>query len=157
MADEPKTAPKGPADPVRPRVKPFPLKAKPKSKAKPEREQSTIQFPYMDQDAAISVARAILQGGGVALSRDQLAGVMNLVANSGNFVTKVATARLFGLVALNAGKYELTDLGFSILDSDDRRQKAARAESFLAVPLYKTVYEAFRGKQLPPRPLGLPA
>jgi len=99
------------------------------------------------------------QGGipsaGEARQCAQLAGVMNLVAASGNFVQKVATARTFGLIAFNAGKYELTDLGFSILDSDEKRQKAARAASFLAVPLYKRVYDEFRGKQLPPRPLGL--
>jgi hypothetical protein len=131
-------------------------KSKPRSKTKSsERGQSTIQFPYMDLDAAISVARAMLQAGGVGLTRDQLAGVMKLAAGSGNFVTKVATARIFGLIATEAGKYELTDLGFSILDSDEKRQKGARAESFLSVPLYRKVYDEFRGRQLPPRPLGL--
>lgn len=130
-------------------------KAKVKAKAKPERGQSSISFPYMDLEAAISVARSMLSGGGVALSRDQLAGVMNLVAASGNFVQKVATARIFGLVTFNGGKYELSNLGFSIVDSDDKRQKAARAEAFLNVPLYKRAYDEFRGKQLPPRPHGL--
>lgn len=130
-------------------------KAKVKTKTKSERGQSSISFPYMDLEAATSVARAMLGGGGVALSRDQLAGVMNLVAASGNFVQKIATARIFGLVTFNGGKYELTHLGFSIVDSDDKRQKAARAEAFLSVPLYKRAYDEFRGKQLPPRPHGL--
>jgi hypothetical protein len=129
-------------------------KPKPKTNAD-QREQSTISFPYMDLEQGITVARAILGGGGVALSRDQLAGVMNLVAASGNFVQKVATARIFGLINANAGKYELTDLGFQIVDSDEKRQKKARADAFLTVPLYKRAYDEFRGKQLPPRPLGL--
>tara|TARA_R110000868_G_scaffold12110_5_gene58692 strand:+ start:12950 stop:13834 length:885 start_codon:yes stop_codon:yes gene_type:complete len=131
-------------------------KAKVKTKTKSsERGQSSISFPYMDMEAAISVAKAMLGGGGVALSRDQLAGVMNLAVGSGNFVQKVATARIFGLVTFNGGKYELTNLGFSIVDTDDKRQKAARAEAFLTVPLYKRAYEEFRGRQLPPRPHGL--
>jgi hypothetical protein len=58
-------------------------------------------------------------------------------------------------VNLLGGKYELTNLGFSIIDQDDSRQKAARKEAFLAVPLYKRTYDEFRGKQLPPRPHGL--
>jgi hypothetical protein len=131
-------------------------KAKKATKVKKlERGQSSIQFPYMDLEAGVSVAKAMLSGGGVALSRDQLAGVMNLVAGSGNFVQKVATARIFGLITFNGGKYELTNLGFSIVDSDDKRQKAARAEAFLNVPLYRRTYDEFRGKQLPPRPHGL--
>jgi hypothetical protein len=144
-------------------VKAGPPKSKPKKKKKLsamkqhklEREQSSIQFPYMDQEAAISVARAILSGGGVALTRDQLAGVMNQASGSGNFVQKVATSRLFGLVSFVGGKYELSNLGFDILDADEKRQKAARSTSFLNVPLFKKTYDEFRGRQLPPRPHGL--
>jgi hypothetical protein len=123
--------------------------------AKQTREQSTIQFPYRDLDLAVSVAQAIIGAGGVALTTDQLAGVMGLQAGSGNFVMKVATARQFGLVANVGGKYELTDTGFAIVDRDDKRQRSARAEAFLKVPLYRRVYDEFRGKQLPPRPHGL--
>ncbi len=129
---------------------------KPKASRAPEgREQSTIQFPYMDLETAISVARAMLSGGGVALSRDQLAGLMKQPANSGNFLMKTAAARMFGLIVTNAGKYELTNVGFDILDSDEKRQKAARNTAFLSVALYKRTYDEFRGKQLPPRPHGL--
>lgn len=158
MADESTGEATGSADPKPPKSAPRKKSGKiriPRPPAKPEREQSSIQFPYQDLEAAISVARALLAGGGVALSRDQLAGVMNLAAGSGNFVLKVATARLFGLVAFSGGKYELTDLGFNILDSDERRQKEARAKAFLNVPLYKRTYDEFRSRQLPPRPHGL--
>jgi hypothetical protein len=69
---------------------------------------------------------------------------------------KVATARIFGLVANVTGKYELTDIGFAVIDGkDEKRQRQARAEAFLKVPLYKRAYDEFRGKQLPPRPHGL--
>jgi hypothetical protein len=124
--------------------------------AKVSREASSIQFPYRDLGSAISVAQAMIDAGGVALSSEQLAGVMGLQSGSGNFVMKVATARIFGLVANVAGKYELTDVGFAIFDTkDEKRQRQARAEAFLKVPLYKRAYDEFRGKQLPPRPHGL--
>lgn len=119
------------------------------------RETSSIGFPYRDLDVAISVAQAMIGAGGVALTTDQLAGVLGLQAGSGNFVVKVATARIFGLIANVGGKYELTNRGFSIVDSDDKRQRQAKAEAFLNVPLYRRVYDEFRGKQLPPRPHGL--
>ncbi|OPY96832.1 hypothetical protein A5906_00480 [Bradyrhizobium sacchari] len=132
------------------------LKIKPLPTAKDGgREVSTIGFPYQDLEAGMVVARAMLSSGGVALSRDQLAGVMKQSAGSGAFVTKLATARMFGLVVANNGKYELTDTGFEILDSDEGRQKAAKATAFLNVPLFKKTYEEFKGKQLPPRPHGL--
>lgn len=120
-----------------------------------EREQSTIQFPYLDLENAITVASAILRGGGVAVTRDQLAGLMGSSPTSGNFVTKIASARAFGLVSFENSKYELTDTGFNILDSDEKRQKAARRDAFLSVPLYRRTFDEFKGRQLPPRPHGL--
>jgi hypothetical protein len=130
-------------------------KAKKARSAKVLRQASTITFPYREMDVGVSVALAMLGAGGVALTSEQLAGVMNLQPGTGNFVVKVATARIFGLIANVQGKYELTNLGFSIVDKDDKRQRAARAEAFLNVPLYRRVYDEFKGKQLPPRPHGL--
>jgi hypothetical protein len=116
--------------------------------------QSTIGFPYRDLDVGVSVAVAIMGAGGVALTTDQLAGVMGLAAGSGNFVIKVTTARIFGLVAYTGGKYGLTETGAAILEKDESKQRAARAAAFLNVPLYKRTYEEFKGRQLPP-PKGL--
>lgn len=134
-------------------------KKKPKVKAakasKPVRAQSSIAFPYMDLDTAVAVARSILGAGGVALTREQLAGVMNQAVGSGNFVQKIATTRMFGLMEYTNGKYELTGLGHAILDRDENTQRDARSRAFLTVPLYKKIYEEFRGRQLPPRPNGL--
>lgn len=135
-----------------------PAKAKSRSKkviVKRQNTPSQISFPYRDLETAIGVAQAMLGAGGVALTTDQLAGVMGLQAGNGNFVVKTATARIFGLVTYAAGKYELTNLGFAIADRDEKRQRQARAEAFLNVPLYRRAYEEFRGKQLPPRPQGL--
>lgn len=117
------------------------------------REQSTISFPYGDQNDAVAVATAIMSLGGGAVDVDQLAGAMKQEPNSGSFRLKVATARTFGVIITVGGKYQLTEIGYAIADA--KREKAARVESFLKVPLYKRVYDEFRGKQLPPRPVAL--
>jgi hypothetical protein len=127
------------------------LRAVLKQPEKRQLVQSSVSFPYMDLDTAISVAQFMMDAGGVALTREQLAGVMKLSVGSGTFITKTGTARIFGVIASVQGKYELTNLGFAIVDNDENVQRAAKAEAFLTVPLYKRTYEEFKGKQLPPK------
>ncbi len=130
--------------------------AAPSSEApKDSRDASTIGFPYTDLKVAIEAARTILKAGAVPLSRDQLAGALGQQAGSGNFSIKVGAARMFGLAETVAGKYQLTRLGFDILDANETRVKVAMAKAFLNVPLYKRTYDEFRNGQLPPRPHGL--
>jgi hypothetical protein len=117
------------------------------------REVSTIGFPYSDLDDGISVASALLGAGGVPCDVDQLAAAMKHTPSSGTFRQKIATARMFGLIETVQNKYQLTPLGFAITDAN--RQKAARADAFLNVPLYRKVYDTFRNQQLPPRPVAL--
>lgn len=120
---------------------------------KAPRVPSSIGFPYTDMSDAILVAEGLLKGGGVALTRDQLAAAMNMAPGGGGFATKVATARTFGVIDSASGKYELTELGFEIVDAS--RQAEAKIKAFLNVPLFKKIYDEFRGKLLPPRPHGL--
>jgi hypothetical protein len=117
------------------------------------RSTSDISFPYSDVGDGVKVAEGLLKGGGTPLSRDQLAAAMGQTPGSGSFNTKVNTARIFGVIETSGGKYQLTELGFEIVDPD--RQREALTTAFLNVPLYKKVYEEFRGKRLPPRPHGL--
>ncbi len=117
------------------------------------RGQSAIQFPYVDLQGAIEVARAMLDAGGVPLDRDQLAAALNMTPGSGGFSIKIAAARQFGLIETQGGKNQLSALGFEILDP--ARSKSAMAAAFLNVPLYRRVYDEFKGRQLPPRPAGL--
>ncbi len=117
------------------------------------RDQSTIQFPYGDLNDASAVANALIANGGHPADIDQLAGMMKQQPNSGNFRLKIATARMFGVIETVSNKYTLTDLGFAIVD--EARKKPALADAFLNVPLYKRVYDDYRNKQLPPRPLAL--
>ncbi|HEY1214504.1 MAG TPA: hypothetical protein VGE93_12795 [Bryobacteraceae bacterium] len=118
-----------------------------------KRVASAIQFPYSDMSDALNVSEGLLKGGGVSLTRDQLAAAMGLAPRGGGFATKIATAKMFGVIDTNGGKYELTDLGFEIVDAS--RQGEAKIKAFLNVPLYKRIYDEFRGKLLPPRPHGL--
>jgi len=120
---------------------------------KPGRGASTIQFPYTDIEDAISVATALMKGGGIPLSRDQLAAAMDASPTSGSFNTRIGTARTFQVIESKDNKYQLTEIGFEIIDPV--RQKAAMVKAFLAVELYRKTYDEFRGKLLPPRPLGL--
>ena len=117
------------------------------------REVGTIAFPYSDLDDGIGVASALLRAGGVPCEPDQLAVAMNHTPSSGTFRQKIATARMFGLIETVQNRYQLTQLGFAITDAN--RQKAARADAFLNVPLYRMVYDTFRNQQLPPRPVAL--
>lgn len=146
---KPPHAPEGEGATLFPPKKPT-LKVK-----KPVKEMSSISFPYMDLENAIGVARAILNNGGVPMSREQLAGAMKQSSTSGAFILKVSAARQFGIIEHKDSKFQLTDLGFSVLDKSEAREKAARAQAFLNVALYRRLYEDFKNKQLPPRPFGL--
>jgi hypothetical protein len=125
------------------------------AKSREPRAQSAIAFPYMDLENAISVARAMLDSGGLALTREQVAGALRQSPSSGNFILKMGAARQFGVIEQVQGKYQLTQLGFAITNKDEATERAARAEAFLNVPLYRRAYDEFRGRQLPPRPHGL--
>lgn len=117
---------------------------------KPERgyERSTIEFPYGDLNDAIEVAEAIHKNAGTGCSVEQLAGFLGQSSGGGAFRVKLSTTRIFGLVETEKGTVALTELGRKIVDSGLRR--AAAAEAFLQVPLYKAVYEKYKGHMLPP-------
>lgn len=113
-----------------------------------KRERSSIAFPYNDVDDAVEVARAIHGNAGLACEMDQLAGYMNQSLTSGAFRLQVSSARIFGLIETSKGKVELTSLGQQSVDP--AQEKKAKADAFLAVPLYKAVFDKYRGGTLPP-------
>lgn len=114
----------------------------------PKYERSTIEFPYGDLSDAIEVAVAIHKNAGMSCDTDQLAAYMDQAATSGAFRLKVATARIFGLVETTRGSVALTDLGRRIVDPAQERK--AKIDAFLAVPLYKAIFDKYKGHLLPP-------
>jgi hypothetical protein len=113
-----------------------------------KRERSTIEFPYLDLDAAIEVAKGVHQVSGTSCGWDQLAAKMGQTAKGGGFRLRVMTAKTFGLVTYGQGTVTLTELGQRL--NDPQQEKAAKADSFLRVPLYNKIYEQFKNGTLPP-------
>lgn len=114
-----------------------------------KREQSTIAFPYHDLDAATDVARAVYSRSGLgSCDLDELAAEMGQVI-SGTFRVKVGAARTFNLLEKDGrAAVKLSDLGRAIFADDGAA--AAKAEAFMAVPLYAKIYEVYKGQKLPP-------
>jgi hypothetical protein len=126
-----------------------PIVAEDSTQAETEkREQSLISFPYLDLNEGIKVAKAVFEVQGSACQLDQAAAQMKESPTSSNFRSKVSAAKIFGLLTTGQGSLTLTKLGAQICDP--QQEKAARAEAFLAVPLYKAIFEKFRGTALPP-------
>ncbi len=112
------------------------------------RTQSTIEFPYLDQENSHQIATAVHEIGGSGCDWDQLAAHLKQAAQGGGFRLRLICAKQFGLVTYDRGKVALTSLGLRIVDP--QQQRAAKVESFLQVALYKAIYEKFRGGTLPP-------
>jgi hypothetical protein len=113
-----------------------------------KREASTIAFPYDDLDGAVQIARAIFDLHGSESEVEQIAAQIQQSPKSSGFRTQIASARLFLLITSDQGKLKLTRLGTQICDP--QQERAAKAEAFLMVPLFKAVYDKFKGVVLPP-------
>jgi hypothetical protein len=114
------------------------------------RIRSTIQFPYSDLDDACAVAEAVQQnvGAGRCTEAQLAAWLEHDSVNSGTYRQKLSAARIFGLIENEKGSISLTPLGREIVDPASN--KRARVRAFLAVPLYKAVFEKYNGMLLPP-------
>ncbi len=111
-------------------------------------ERSTIEFPYLDLQNGFEIAEGVHKVGGSGCDWDQLAAHFKQAAQGGGFRMRLISAKMFGLVTYDRGRVSLTNLGLRSVDQ--QQQKAAKVEAFLNVPLYKAVYEKFRGGTLPP-------
>lgn len=112
-----------------------------------ERERSTIGFPYLDLDDAIEVTKAVHEVGGSNCEWEQLAAKLGMAAKGGGFRMRVLTAKTFGFLSYDKSTVTLTEVGLRAVDG--QQEKAARIDAFLTVPLYKRVYEQFKGTSLP--------
>lgn len=121
--------------------------------AVPKRTRSELRFPVYGLPNSVLAAKAVHEKGGGATTNDHLAAFLGYrSANNGAFLSRVAAAKLFGLIEGPPTRLTITPLAQKILmpirlDSDPRE---ALVEAFMRVPLYEAVYEEYRGKELPP-------
>jgi len=113
-----------------------------------KRERSTVEFPYLDLDVAVEIAKGVHQVNGSSCQWDQLAAHLHQPAKGSGFRLRVMTAKTFGLVTYGQGTVTLTKLGKQI--ADPQQEAAAKAEAFLSVELYNAIYEKFKNGTLPP-------
>ncbi len=95
-----------------------------------------------DLAAAIEVAR-LTESAGSTIAPDLLALALGYSGtNNGAYLSRVANARLFGVVSGRGPRLELTGRGQRILTGVEPAASLARREAFLAVPLFRAVLEA---------------
>lgn len=116
--------------------------------AQGKRERSAIQFPYIDLENAVVVARGIHEVAGPQCELHQLAPHLGHdTVDSGMFRAKISAARMFGLIETDKQTARLTSLGRDIIDST--KEKRAKVDAFLAVPLYREIWDRYKGQLLP--------
>ena len=115
--------------------------------------RSGMNSPYFDLEASIKVAEIIHNKGGGACAPDQLAAWLEYKSTrSGTYLTRVSAAnKHFGLIDTDGDRFIVTERAQKILAPVMPNDAVeAKADAFLAVPLFAKVYERFRGTQLPP-------
>lgn len=113
------------------------------------RQRSSISFPYVDLGAAFTLAQAIHgHVGHGSCSEDQLAAWTGQSAKSSGFREQIRAAKMAMLVEGETEALILSEIGRAVADPDQAKQ--ARVRAFLAVPLFKAVYDKYRGTILPP-------
>lgn len=111
------------------------------------RARSTIAFPYSDLAEAERAAGQVAESMGQCRPEQLAAWLGHRTLNSGAFRNKVVAAKLFGLVEGSRNLLQLTGLGSRVVEEPTARQ--ARVEAFLAVPLYRILFESYRGSRMP--------
>lgn len=118
--------------------------------AAPANQQSSIEFPYCDLDSAVELARGVHNAGGMACEAEQLAAHVGMEAKGGGFRVRLIGTKMFGFLTYErGGRITLTELGRRIIEPE--KERSARIDAFLTVPLYSRVYEHFKGGPLPPQ------
>jgi hypothetical protein len=109
------------------------------------------RFPQYDLDASIEVARQIHERGGGTASADELAAYLNYKsANNGAFLSRMAAARMFGLIDGTAPALRITERALDIIrpafpDAGTR----ARLDAFMGVPVYARFFKEAGNRDLP--------
>jgi hypothetical protein len=120
---------------------------------KEERVRSSIQFPYMALDEAITIARGVHEAGDSNCQVDQVAAHLGQKSDNPKFRQKLGTTKMFGLITFAAGTVSLTPLGKRL--NDPIQEQGAKVDSFLQIPLYNKLYDQFKGGTIPSTNSGL--
>lgn len=104
-----------------------------------KRPHSTIKFPYVSLDEVTSIAETMLNQYPSGCSMIQLASALGQMPSSGAFRVKVTAAKMYGAITGRGDALTLTSVGAAL--ADPRRTRRARVDAFLAIPLYKKMYE----------------
>ncbi|HEX4127355.1 MAG TPA: hypothetical protein VHX67_07235, partial [Acidimicrobiales bacterium] len=99
-------------------------------------------------DASLALARTVAGSGGRTDAATLAAALSYSGVRNGAFLSRLANARLFGLVAGRSGQVVLTDLGRRCLSDDPGVRTGALAEAWRAVPLFRRVLEDAPGQDL---------
>lgn len=124
----------------------------PDPKSGKPRAKSGVIFPYWDLDSAVEVASVIHERAGGVADTAQLALMLDYSGvSNGSFRTRVSAAKMFGVIEdTDDRKLRVSARGRRIvapITTPDGR--AARAEAFLAVELFRLVFDRFKGTTLP--------
>lgn len=119
----------------------------PVSEAVP-RGRSTIEFPYLDLDNSVEIVKTVHEVEGDRCDWRQLATKLEVAPEGGGFRMRMLTAKTYGLVTYERGQIMLTELGIRM--ADPAHEKRARFDAFLAVPLFKQLFDRLNGQPLPP-------
>lgn len=115
------------------------------------KKKSGTAYPYYDLNQSIEVAEAVHNKGGSQCSKDQLASFLSYsTVQSGAYLTRIAAAKLFGLINIERDQISTTERANTILSPImPEDQQNEKVDAFLDVPLFNAVYEQFKGSSLP--------
>jgi hypothetical protein len=103
-----------------------------------------------DLDESIDVARKLADLGGNGSSSNDLAQALGYTgANNGAFLTRLANARLFGVVTGHSSRLAPSERGTRALSENRSVAGRARIEAFLAVPLFRYLIDRYQRLPLP--------
>jgi hypothetical protein len=121
------------------------------TKPKVAKPKSEVAFPYYSLVKSVEAARVVHEKAGGRCTKAQLASLLSYSGvQNGGFLTRLSAARMFGLLEVFNDTVSLTDRARKLL-SPVRASDAEQAllEAFMAVDLYRRVFEAFDGQTLP--------
>jgi len=109
------------------------------------------RYPVYNLKDSLLVAQEVKNQGGNACSAEQLGAFLGYKNTTGGaFVSRVAAAKQFGLIETVLGRYQITKRAEAALFpvTPESRLRALR-DAFLAIGVYRQIYEQHTGLQLP--------